>query len=539
MKKLILSSMLLCTFMLSGCFLFNTTPTNQTKTQTVEVDHEGKVFLKKFNQGQTIIPASNTGYLISKQDRSAQIEAAIKDLDLPPVQNMSFEADKMNFQLMKAIQSIPQSRAAGSSASAVKEGTNDKIKNKDTFYSYTKKKKNGTALEGVNEEIDVWLAKEGTYCYVFVDSNDKLIKNDEDGKAIAETIAAKFDSCYVKETAIIGDPIYTKYHSSYFAPCGDKVCILISDLYGDSNAEDTAENAEHGDVYGYFYSADLFNQTFLNRDDIKQQLGTIKTNACEVFYIDSYFLTKTPNEIYSTLVHEFNHMINFVTKTVKYMTAHPDTNINYMPFCGTWFTEMLAMTTEDMFADFLGLDDEHTPRQRLLYFNLFYNYGFVNWNEYTVAGYEKEKNMYMYVNYANTYAFGAFLARNFGGTKLIKEIAQNEYVDDTAITKAIQKVYGSGYDFEFALENFAWTLITTAKPSTSELFFPAIDLSKISYKYDGETQVIPPQVYTNYQKQVDLGPYAFSLHYVGNNIKSFDVALSTSPAIIYSKLEWY
>ena len=91
-------------------------------------------------------------------------------------------------------------------------------------------------------------------------------------------------------------------------------------------------------------------------------------------------------------------------------------SVNDIRTCATWFTEMLAMTTEDMFQKNLDILDQDSPKNRLPYFGLGYYYGFRSWDDTKIDP---------LMMYANTYAFGAFLARNFGGVDLIKNIAQN------------------------------------------------------------------------------------------------------------------
>ena len=313
-------------------------------------------------------------------------------------------------------------------------------------------------------------------------------------------------------------------------------------MFGDSY--DGQENK--GGTVGYFYSGDLFDQYYLdNTEGINKQNGKtlssssanyIHSNGLEMFYIDSYFLSKMPETVYSTLVHEFNHMINYVIKTLGYMTTNPDaTKFNN---CSTWFTEMLAMVTEDMFQNYLGIDDLSSPKGRLPYFNNFYYYGFKNWND---------KNIEPLYMYANTYGFGAFLARNFGGVDLIKEIAQNPYVDEKAITTALQTL-GKKKNFNDVLKKYASCLfhITDAEDNTvytfnksagtkaDTLFFDAIDINQI--KINGRTY--PPK-YFKYNEQVDLYPYGFSVHYVGENISSFKLAGNKGESILYYMITAY
>jgi len=326
-------------------------------------------------------------------------------------------------------------------------------------------------------------------------------------------------------------------------PCNEKIIILVSDLFGDAN-----EKQESGTV-GYFYQGDLYNQSYLdaNKGLFSSQLNS---NQCEMFYIDALFLTKRPQTVYSTLVHEFNHMINFVVKTVNYVTENPGKRIRT---CDTWFTEMLSMTTEDMFQQYLELDDQHSPKARLPYFNMYYNFGFKSW--------DSDNKDLQIVMYANTYAFGAFLARNFGGVNLIKEIAQNEYINEEAITRALKKCYSNEIDYEYALKKFSMCLFNTDKPTAellaktgeyqyfsfyrgtdvqdkSGLGFTPIDIMNIICDVQNENgeivkQKIEPIFYSYNDRSVDIWPSGFTVHYIGTNITGFDVYMSNRKGIEY------
>ena len=173
-------------------------------------------------------------------------------------------------------------------------------------------------------------------------------------------LGQKFDSCYELETQVLGNPFYSSYSSKYFVPCNEKIIILVSDLFGDASV------SQSGGTVGYFYQGDVINQTYLDKAS-----PDAHSNKCEMFYIDALFLTQQPKTVYSTLVHEFNHMINYIIKTVNYASSHESQGLRT---CDTWFTEMLSMTTEDMFQQYLGIEDKYSPKARLPYFNMLYKF---------------------------------------------------------------------------------------------------------------------------------------------------------------------
>ena len=231
--------------------------------------------------------------------------------------------------------------------------------------------------------------------------------------------------------------------------------------------------------------------------------------------------------------------------------------------CDEWYTEMLAMVTEDMFQDFLKLEDKDSPKARLPYFNMYYNYGYRLWST---------KDIPALIMYANTYAFGAYLARNFGGVALIKQIAQNQYVNEESITAALRTcnpdyVYTDDLtgetkriDYEYAMRKFCMCLFNTKEPTQEQLqatgekqyfsfyrgagkqsdylHFNPIDIMSIKcdvQNKDGSVskdQIIKPTIYDPDQI-VGLGPSGFSVHRIGRRVESFDLMMSNKDGLEY------
>ena len=105
-----------------------------------------------------------------------------------------------------------------------------------------------------------------------------------------------------------------------------------------------------------------------------------------MFYLDAFLTNKMSEMAYSTLAHEFQHMINHYNKTLlAYNTESTQ----------TWFTEMLSMLCEDMLQSYLGISDNNSPINRMQNFNTeYYQHGITEWQNTQTS-------------YANIYAFGA------------------------------------------------------------------------------------------------------------------------------------
>ena len=511
MKRFLFILLILPLF--SGCFLFNSFGRDDKEVSTtVEVQQPGDVFLVKLNVSDDIVKGEKTGY-VSGTSRSAGGEDKEYDTD-------RFIRDRNNELYKKLSDCLASKERSAEQASANPSRTSPRTfaENED-FYAYvTTNNKAGT----VNAERQY----DGEHCYIYADKDlsDEI-------KAQCTTLGQKFDSCYSNEIEIIGNPYYDSNNSQFFVPCNNKIVILVYDLFGDATPGQQSGTAGYFNPYDLFLKSFLDSSSYFNKGISESSVDYLHTNECEMYYIDSQFLKETPDKQYSTLVHEFNHLINFVIKTVKYM--YNKNSISSLRYCDTWFTEMLAMTTEDMFQDYLKLKDEDTSKGRLMSFGMNYFYGFTaSW----------DSSLESYIPYANTYAFGAFLARNFGGIELIKQIAQNDEVNEMAITKALQTIdpnttykdektgITKHIDFKYALRKFTLCVINTSRDDVyslnrgtgkkNGLVFNPIDITG-TFKYQGTTYQVPITFKANQDGQLDIYPTGFTVHYVGHNLSSF------------------
>ncbi len=566
--KNVLFAVLFCfCFVFSGCELLmdilggGTQEENFTEkiVDLSDLEPNTDVYLVKLNTSNQLISARKTGYARSAEEFSSETnndkDKFIRDLN------------RQINEMMKTSAKNDSARSIGSSES--ERAVVGKVKTYSTgdtekFYSFTRTEEDPITKKekNISESITGKCKYVGNHCYVFADTrNDNLTEKEI---YLSNTdyynLGQKFDSCYELETKINGNPFYTDYNTTSFVPCNEKIIILVSDLFGDA-----VKNQEDGTV-GYFYQGDVYNL-----EACKKYLGSdVNSNECEMFYIDAAFLEHLPDTVYSTLVHEFNHMINYIIKTVIHMTNYPK---DTWQSPDTWYTEMLSMTTEDMFHSYLGIKDEDSAKGRLPNFNFNYNYGFNCWNN---------ENIPSSIAYANTYAFGAYLVRNFGGIELLKEMAQNDYVDETSITMALRKCnknYTYEYmddegntktkniDFYHVLTKFYECLFNTDAPTaeqetltgkdkyitlnrgvdmnrTDGLEFTPINLINIPYKYYEnkvlKSGVSSPKIDYGKDQAIDLGSYGFSIHYIGRNPTEFTLYKSNNKELEYylTKVEY-
>jgi hypothetical protein len=311
---------------------------------------------------------------------------------------------------------------------------------------------------GAWQEIPVSLQAVSKYCNIWVaganfDDSSTLTNDNKLTISQVKTLAAKFDIIYNYTTTIFGYEYGGGVNASvpiYGGVDGDpKIQILLYDIGYDY------KSSQSSGIVGYFWAKDFYTQEYLS------SLGSLKTNKAEIFYVDAHFVDKYPDTAYSTLIHEFQHMINFNEKTIK-------NGKNY----SAWYTEMLSMLAEDMISPLIGIpaDNSGHPIARIPAFLGGYVYlSPTEWGGITLS-------------YANTYAFGAYLARNFGGAALVKAIAGNNLIDTDSVSAGLTAV-NSEMDFTKALGKYP------------EAFF-CIDPSKGASFNNTVTKIIGDNVYT-------------------------------------------
>lgn len=270
---------------------------------------------------------------------------------------------------------------------------------------------------------------EGTHCRIWYLNNNTSVNNSYLSPSVFQRLANTFDLAFVKETQIFGSN-YFSYDGMIAANANTKLEILVYDLFGDATDNQTSG------TFGFQNPDDFF---------LNEKAGDT-SNECEVIHIDSYFLNldikNNTRMVESTLFHEFQHLLNYCNKYGQY---------------DTWFTEMLAMCSEDILQSQIGLSDDDTAKSRFYtYFNYPYK-GFGNWPDPKKDPNYAENVLYAY---ANAYAFGAYLMRNYGGIELIHEIATNQYKGtEYAISAALKAIGKSEENFNTVFNKFGTVYI--------------------------------------------------------------------------------
>ena len=276
---------------------------------------------------------------------------------------------------------------------------------------------------------------------------------------MTHALAARFlqpgvgNDIYDWVTAIFGDP-WGAHDIPFLIPpeAADEIHILLFDIHGDG-----VPRSGQTRTVGFFFAKD--NYRFNRNDPI---LAT--SNERLMFYLDAPWFTvaegptweisdRAPSTIVGTLAHEFQHMIHFYQKLV--LRAAPSE---------TWLNEMASEVAEDLIAHKMQEDgprsvdhDDPTAGEpenrggRLPLFNVYNDLQVTRWG-------------HLLAHYSVNYAFGAYLARNYGGAALFSAIVQSGHAGTRAIEGALRDL---GHELAFGDVLANWGVATLLSDNTA------------------------------------------------------------------------
>ncbi|MDI3471803.1 MAG: hypothetical protein PWQ48_84 [Thermotogaceae bacterium] len=252
-------------------------------------------------------------------------------------------------------------------------------------------------INGGRYQITATLQAIGSRCEIWVENPTEI------DQTKAQQLADEFDNT-----------IYPNVTSYFYTPSdvnGDnKVAILCFDIQD-------GFSGSGGYIAGYFYAYDLFNYP--------------DSNKMEIFYIDTYPTMHYPitdpvdvTRAYSTLAHEFQHMVSFNRNWIVEGTRA----------VVTWLDEGLSMAAEHIIYGVLS--------SRIGYFNgsssIANGHSLLDWGD----------NGDVLANYSLSYLFLQYVRTQMEqGNDIFKEILLDTYNDYIAVENAIHKYLDPTLDF--------------------------------------------------------------------------------------------
>ena len=270
-----------------------------------------------------------------------------------------------------------------------------------------------------NKTLNIWVSNDsfGSGCEKVTCVTQDMVD------ALADTFlkAGSDNDIYDWVTNIYGEEWGSEAADTYsnFIAANDEITILLTDIDKD--------NSKNGGTIGYFYPKDNYTTDTASG-----------SNQRVMFYIDSVMFANTDSgdawqkEVYSTLAHEFTHMIEFYQKYIKLDSEHD-----------VWIAEMLAETTEDLVATKI----EHNGPRNVAYTDGSagdpdnVNGRYPKFNENPALSLTAWHNTI--TDYSKVSAFGTFLTRNYGGAKVLHDIMHTAKENEDLLESVTGKNFAS------------------------------------------------------------------------------------------------
>ena len=214
------------------------------------------------------------------------------------------------------------------------------------------------------------------------------------------------------------DDIYDWDTNIYGAEWGDDASSIDGNLISNSDTINIfIYNMNSNGLAGYFWSKDNFKQSYIGA-----------SNEKIMFYINSELYSSDEKETFTTLAHEFQHMIHFYQRNVKKGIKD-----------STWFDEMMSETTEDLLATKLKYNGPRNVDYRDGTAGSGGNRGgrFPTFNKYNYLSLTNWGNSLK--DYSKVSSFGTFLLRNYGGAKILHNMMYSDSSDENAVLDAVNK----------------------------------------------------------------------------------------------------
>ncbi len=320
------------------------------------------------------------------------------------------------------------------------------------------------AVDATPRILNVWVADD---CW-----DGAGIKAFDVNQTMVDWLAGKFladgadNDIYDWLTAIIGPEWGGGPYSNLIGFDGN-ITILITDIEND--------NSPDGGIVGYFWALNNFLNTYLGGTSYAGM-----SNQRIIFVLDAVMLANPvagssntvwepedywAKELYSTLAHEFQHMISFYKRSV----------VNGNDYgADVWIEELCAQLAEDLLSERMGVPGPRgvasgdgtagaagNTEGRIPFFN-----------KYSYLPLVSETGFDIY-DYSTTYTFGAWLARNYGGAGLLSRMLGSS-ASDSAI---VQEAAGAGGAYPSDLDSLIARWAIAVMGSDNEYMPPGYRLN--------------------------------------------------------------
>lgn len=272
---------------------------------------------------------------------------------------------------------------------------------------------------------------ESTYANIYIQSGK------ESAVDVTE-IGNQIDDMYQGITSRFGEP-YLPSQNAYNG--GDpKLTILILDII---DGYDGALTTSY--VGGYFYSVD-----YMTAESAESAGG--KSNEQAIIYVDMYPQDLTSNNGFSTIAHEFQHLIHFSQKVLDGGNNTPTVDLINSGGTPTWINEGFSLSSEHIWAEEIkGSSTWDWTIQDGYYVNpwpVYSRISYFNNSDYYTEGHPLFKWMRggdTLSNYSNAFLFFQYMRTHSTHSNDIFEMMMtSDSMDEAMITELLSSMTVSG-----------------------------------------------------------------------------------------------
>ncbi|MCK5153099.1 MAG: peptidase M30 [Spirochaetales bacterium] len=317
-----------------------------------------------------------------------------------------------------------------------------------------------------NRTLNIWVADD---CWEIGGDRKHLVTTEMITALEEKFLKTGLDNdIYDWVTTILGPEWGDTGYSNLIAT-NNEITILLNDIDND--------DSDNGGVVGYFWGANNYTDTVSGFPGSNERIMFV---IDAVMYaspsLDGYSVAPGPGWtenlfwpkiVFSTLAHEFQHMIHFYQKNFV---------ANAAAFTETWINEMCSMLIEDFLADKTGVEGPRgvspligtagspgNSEGRLPIFNQYLTNNLIITSNF--GGNDPH-----YSDYSVSYAFGAWLARNYGGVEFLNRVVSSPYANKEAIEYAVQAYTGGTESFERLLQRWGAAIFLSDKTEAPGLY---------------------------------------------------------------------
>lgn len=341
-------------------------------------------------------------------------------------------------------------------------------------------------------------------------------------------------------TSILGKEWSPQFSNPFdpFTLFSNKIVFLLYDFDGNRTVLPTPSDSV---LSGFYHSKDNFKPQALQYSNSEIMLYLDAVLFAAKNDTDSWSLTEGwPSIILSTVIHEFQHLINF------YQKIHHANNNSFRE--ELWLNEVCSLMLEDLLCGKFLLDGpravsytdltegpQGNTKGRIPLFNAYHH---------ECAFFTNDSQQFSLQHYSQAYAFGAWLLRNFDGPTILQKLTQSPFKGMENISRAIYEITRQQLDEKDILSKFYSACYLSSIKDIGE-FYQFNKSTPFNFLFDKKIFELGSLNFFNYSYQdllsseTIIGPKTFTQETIPNKIMPYGAYFVTLPSFATNENRQY